>query len=184
VVLVPVLLAALLVLLAVRETGAPSRWARSVVPKIVTARIQGQREIFHTSTLGWRLRVYECALDLIRERPLAGWGLGGFAPECERRDGITRNHAHNVVLQLASELGLPFTLGAAAWMLWLLICAGRRLATEEASELRMYRLGFFLIVLATFIASQTALALFHDTRLEIVFWTALAGVAAPFGADG
>jgi O-antigen ligase len=182
-VLLPTLVVSALLLFSIRDLGPPSRLARAIVPEIVSTRLAAKPEArYRTTPTTWRLAVWRCASDLIREKPLTGWGIGAFAPECEARDHQTRNHAHNAFLQLASELGLPFAMGVAAWMLWLVIVAGRRLVAEEASEARLYRVGFFLIVVATVVASQTELALLHDTRLEIIFWTALAALRAPLCA--
>jgi len=63
-----------------------------------------------------RTRIYACALNLIEERPLAGWGLGSFDAVSQRaqlpdpteiRRMRTPIHAHNDALQILAELGIP-----------------------------------------------------------------------------
>jgi O-antigen ligase len=56
-----------------------------------------------------RLPIYNCAVKLTLQKPLFGWGLGRFSPECIKMTNLYLMHSHNIVLQLASELGLLLT---------------------------------------------------------------------------
>lgn len=71
---------------------------------------------------GGRLELWGDTLRLIRERPLAGAGLGAFAAAYTKVQTVDVNarvdYAHNDYLQLAAELGLP-----AALLFWGLIFA-------------------------------------------------------------
>lgn len=65
----------------------------------------------------FRRNVLQSALDMIRERPLAGFGMGNFPtayPAYARFDDGTRvNHAHNEWAEWAAEGGLPMALAMA-----------------------------------------------------------------------
>jgi len=101
--LLPLAVGLSLVLLAAHDFGPWTARARVVVPDVIWQRIEGGDPETVASDMPWRLRAFSCAAELIREKPLTGWGLGGYAPECERRLGVTLNHAHNVELQLKDE---------------------------------------------------------------------------------
>lgn len=61
-------------------------------------------------TLDWRTRVWEPALHIFAERPLTGYGLFTFGAHWPRFASIPpeqfHNHAHNIFLHVATELGL------------------------------------------------------------------------------
>ncbi len=69
-----------------------------------------------TTKVESRYFLYEKAWKMIRERPVTGFGIGSFylqsprfgAPDKDPR-ASSPDFAHNVVLQLAAELGLPVT---------------------------------------------------------------------------
>ena len=83
-----------------------------------------------------RFRLWKHALTLIAQQPWlgVGWGQYGFAyaltPMADRQPRFD-DHAHNLVLQLAAELGIPLALVILVLLgvaLWLAIRNVRRLA--------------------------------------------------------
>jgi O-antigen ligase len=62
-----------------------------------------------TYTAGRRLTLYRWALEMFAEKPLAGWGLGGWSYYALDRD--IPAYPHNLVLEIAAEEGV---LGLAA----------------------------------------------------------------------
>lgn len=67
----------------------------------------------HSSSMGTRLVLAHNALELIKLKPLLGWGTGAFpaayssyAPEAQVKD-VVRANPHNQYLLTWSELGLP-----------------------------------------------------------------------------
>ncbi len=86
------------------------------------AKLPEQENLSGNSEAGGRLAVWVDTLQLIRERPQAGVGLGAFAAAYTRVQTVDVNarvdYAHNDYLQLAAELGLP-----AALLFWAMIFA-------------------------------------------------------------
>lgn len=80
----------------------------------------------HSDISGSRFPVWRDTLVLLREHGLAGVGWGGFNfawsfSEIPGRHPVQFSHTHNLVLQLAVELGLPaavLVLAVPAWAAW------------------------------------------------------------------
>lgn len=172
-VLVPVMLCCVLVVLAASDSGWITRVSRSVVPTVVWGRIVGRPDL-RISPASWRVEVFSCGLDLTVERPLMGWGIGNMAPECEERLGHVVNHAHNVFLQMTSELGIPFALIFSAMMGFVFLASGREISRLTPPGLKLTRWGLYLMAVAVVLLSQISLAVMHSTRLEMIFWLSLA----------
>lgn len=78
--------------------------------------------------VGLRTELYAAAAQLFAEKPLTGHGLFTYGRELVRLPGIEpdkpHSHAHNIILQIAAETGLPglaalaVTLVAAARSVW------------------------------------------------------------------
>lgn len=69
-----------------------------------------------------RLEILQSALDMVRQRPLTGFGLGNFRtvyPEYSRIDpGVLVNEAHNDWAQWAAEGGIPAALAMLLFAVW------------------------------------------------------------------
>jgi hypothetical protein len=179
-----------LVFLSVRDLGPPTRAAREIVPEIVWERIAGTDKV-RPSPLSARVDIWECGLRLVREQPLTGIGLGRLGPECEARVQAGSpywrvpagfiNHAHNVFIQTAADLGLPFTVLLTMWILWIVKGTIPGLARAPTGDDRTLRVGILLIVGGVLAVSQLNLAVAHDFGLEAVFCAGLAILASPLG---
>jgi O-antigen ligase len=89
-----------------------------------------------------RYLIWQSAVEMIRERPLTGWGIGAFGTAYVRFkspvfDNVTQYYAHNDYLQITAELGLPglvcviWLIGTAVWMTGRAWRAHRRTADTE-----------------------------------------------------
>ncbi|NJM58429.1 MAG: polymerase [Synechococcales cyanobacterium RU_4_20] len=56
-----------------------------------------------------RITQWRFTLDLMRQRPLQGWGLRNFTPLYEAHTQVWMGHPHNLFLMLGAEIGLPLT---------------------------------------------------------------------------
>jgi len=173
-IMVPLLLVLLLVGVAVVDLGTPTAAARLIVPKIVWGRIIGLPEL-KPSRLSWRAEVFATALDMIAERPWAGWGIGGFTPEAELRTGFPKvNHAHNIFLQLATETGIPFTVFFSGVVGAVFLSAGRRLRSLPRDPWRSVLGALYMAAVAMVLLHQLSLTMLHSNQLEMLFWWCLA----------
>lgn len=75
---------------------------------------------------------WEAGVDRTRERPLTGYGLGGYFIEGYSLPG-SGTYAHNLILELTSETGIPFTIAILGPALMFLL---RRRRWLRASRLR------------------------------------------------
>ena len=124
-----------------------------------------------TYTAGRRLTLYRWALEMFAEKPLAGWGLGGWSYYALDRD--IPAYPHNLVLEIAAEEGV---LGLAA--------LGSLLLTVSLALRRIWRsspdLSFIAPVFAfSLLATMTS----GDINVNRPLWLwcgvifALAGIA-------
>lgn len=128
-----------------------------------------------------RIATWAIALDLIRERPWLGWGLGNFKLLFPARTFDPVNypkmfHPHNIWLMLATETGLILTalitlfvgyLCYRATRIWL----SRSLSPSDNGILLAYLLGFLgCLLYALFDVTL------YDGRIHLLNWLMLAGL--------
>lgn len=108
--------------------------------------------------LAGREKIYPAAIDMVRERPLLGWGPVGNQAEIARRvDELEegRRDAHNLVLELLTTTGL---VGAVPFLIGLGLCVanGVRARHGPAGVLPVAVLVAVLVgtVMGTWIASK------------------------------
>lgn len=171
-------LAAALFVLAIAPLGRASHLTHEILPPVLATRLSNL-DALRGGPVRWRLGVFDCAAQLVRERPWAGSGIGAMAPECEGRLGHVVNHAHNYPLQLAAEIGVP----AATVFLFVLIAPlaaflQRWLARQERGVPLLF-LGVWSIAVVVDLLSLFSLPVLHVNRFNMIFWWAH-GVIAPY----
>ena len=138
-------------------------------------------QIFDLETNIGRNQIWQANLDMVKERPLFGWGYGNYRkfrdPYYERYPGAdTTAHAHNNFLQMWVDAGL---VGLAAFLLlcWMILKAGwqaYQLLPAVAEPQRSLALGGVLSILSFLLGGLTQYN-FGDAEVVIVFW-AITGV--------
>jgi O-antigen ligase len=118
-----------------------------------------------------RTRLWAGALTILRERPLTGYG---YAVVWGRLDATLLPHvavtahrsagsAHNEILHVATELGIPAAIVACVYLFWALTNAAR-LFEREASTFAFFAVGLLV---------GTAVIAFAETyllRIHSFFW--------------
>ena len=121
-----------------------------------------------------RVAAWQIALDLIRQRPLTGWGLGGFSHQYVPFSVTGHErlfHPHNLWLYLACDTGTP-TMLLFCWVVGRTYVAGiRRLRLTPSPALLGYLLGFTGCIL--FALFDVTL---FDARINVLSWFILAGL--------
>lgn len=122
-----------------------------------------------------RVAAWQIALDLIQQRPLVGWGLGGFSHQYVPFSVTNHErlfHPHNLWLYLACDTGIP-TMLLFCWVVGRTYAAGiRRLLAERCNPpLLAYSLGFTGCILF----GLFDVTLF-DARINVLSWFLLAGI--------
>ncbi|NEO32404.1 MAG: O-antigen ligase family protein [Symploca sp. SIO3C6] len=148
---------------------------RRIIPTMLWSRLSNMS----ISTENKRIEFYQCTIDLIREKPWMGWAIGNMPQECERRLGTQTygvNHAHNIFLQLASEIGIPFTLVLSGVIGYIVFVSIRKLVnySSEYKGEKYIIFGFLVAAISGIIMSCFALAILHSYRLISLFCICLA----------
>lgn len=133
-----------------------------------------------------RSHIWQANLDMIKERPLLGWGYGNYKkfrdPYYQRYpEADTTAHAHNNFLQIGVEGGL-LGLGAFVYLFWVILREGwqaYRLLPAAAEPLRSIMLGGVLGIVGFLLGGLTQYN-FGDAEVVILLW-ATAGVAMRVG---
>lgn len=147
--------------------------ARSLFPKALSIRMdQG----FIINVDEERRAIYNCAVQLIRERPLEGWGLGMFTSECSKRVGHWVCSAHDIFLQLAAEIGIPFTVLIVCLFGYIFFLTTYNLLKKGHGWNidNILDKGFLIAVITVFLMQVFDLALLMTYRLHFVFWICFA----------
>jgi hypothetical protein len=128
-----------------------------------------------------RSQIWLANIDMIKERPLLGWGYGNYkkfrAVYYQRHpQANTTAHAHNNFLQMWVDIGLV-GLAAFLWLFWSILLRGwrayRRLP-PKAEHLRTIALGGMLSIVGFLVGGLTQYN-FGDAEVVIVMW-AMAGL--------
>ncbi len=116
------------------------------------------------SSWGIRFRMYSETLDMIRERPVMGWGVGGWNTEWKRRvDGplATVNMPHNDFLWMGAQTGVPGMLA-----LFLLVAAGLPTAWRRHDK----RGRMAVVALLTMLMAMATNSALRDAAIGLSLW--------------
>ncbi|MFH0788705.1 MAG: O-antigen ligase family protein [Pseudomonadota bacterium] len=158
----------LVTLFALFNLFFPTPIAKYFLPDALSAKLtvfSSDREIF-----------YKFAWDLIKKKPLVGWGIGMFPHLVSSKLWYQVLHTHSIFFQLAIEIGLPFAIGVLGLLLLLIISTGKRVARMESSFQRKEILdrGLLIACIVIFLMQFFDLALLMTYRLNFLFWLCLA----------
>ncbi|MEN9203646.1 MAG: O-antigen ligase family protein [Thermostichus sp. DG02_3_bins_51] len=147
---------------------------RAVVPRLIWSRLADtfDPQATYFSSTANRLHAWRFALQMVRERPLTGWGWQSFADLYHaQHPPELLGHCHNMYLHLAAEGGIPLLLGyllLGGWILWRGLKAWRR--SQEGVLLGI------LLALAAFLASGLLDVVILDGRIHLLVTLLLGAV--------
>jgi O-antigen ligase len=133
-------------------------------------------------SLGWRVEMWKGAWQLIRERPLFGWGIGTFPLEQTRTVPFAKplesvlhagptlqEEAHNEYLQTAAEMGL-LGLGLYLWILGAFFVYGIRALRRNERGLRYLVLMGCLAAIAGQAVDALSNPAWRFADVSFLFW--------------
>jgi O-Antigen ligase len=144
--------------------------------------IGGRTQLLGTWTDESRLLIWRIAIEMIRDRPLFGWGLGNYKFQYPQRIvGLNAQetyvgHPHNLWLMLGCEAGLLVAIALTIWVGMICFRAVKQLAQAPGSDRAMI-LGYLAAFWGCMAFSLFDVPLF-DARLNAIGWLLLAGLWA------
>ena len=132
------------------------------------------RTIFDFEANIGRTQIWQANLDMIKERPLTGWGYGNYKqfrgtyyqryPKADRH-----GHAHNNFIQMWVDTGL-LGLAAFVFLLWSILRLGwRAVAAQRAGPLHGPSLGIWLGLVGFLLGGLTQYN-WGDAEVALVWW--------------
>ena len=150
-------------------------WLRKIVPVFLWGRLSDQMYPDRpVETL--RITQWQFCWDLIKDRPLIGWGLRNFTPLYEAKMNVWFGHPHSLFLMLAVETGIAATLLLSAIVAWVMVKSV--LLLQNWSFQNGDRTIFFsyLIAFTGCILFNLVDVTIFDLRINIIAWILLAAL--------
>ena len=124
-----------------------------------------------------RVEIFTIAAKLISENPILGWGASTFPIMYKVEGGLqSAQHAHNIILELAFNYGLPLSLLLSGFVFVLLLRSFKLLDKKNTyySEFLIDRcwLSASIVVVVSHLFDIT----YFDGRISILIWILLAGL--------
>jgi O-antigen ligase len=146
------------------------------------AEFSRQERLDHVTSVGIRTVIWRLTAQLIEERPLLGWGTGGFKPAYAQRAAATQtawratpvDEPHNQYLSIQVQAGVLGTLAFA----WFLLAAWRQPAP---TPYRIFALAILAAWATTSLANSHFESFTESHMIAILLGCLLAREDAPTG---
>jgi O-antigen ligase len=150
-----------------------SSWFRRIVPRMIWARIND--EMFERPDASLRTTQWHFAWDMIKQRPLTGWGLRNFSALYQDQMHFFVGHPHNLPLMLSAEMGVPATLLFYGLVGWIVYSGVEWIRGSDDRGDRAIVLTYVVAFMACTLFSLLDVTLF-DARINTLQWLLLAGI--------
>ena len=147
---------------------------RKVVPSFFWARLSDRDYQRPVETL--RITLWEFCWDLIKQRPLFGWGLRNFTPLYEAKTNFWFGHPHNLFLMLGAETGIIAVL--------LIICIVGSIMAQGVKLLLDWSTDDSRLIFFSYLVTFTCCILFNlfdvtifDLRVNVIGWVLLSAIS-------
>ena len=158
------------------------QWLRVVIPAFFWARLTDQLFPNRPQAL-LRITQWQFAWSLTQRRPWLGWGLRNFSSLYEAQMHVSFNHPHNLLLMLAVETGIPFTILFCGWVVWAIVPSLQlwrnwQVIAPASGQMLQDRLIFFsyLIAVLACVLFNTVDVTVFDARVNSLGWLLLAAI--------
>jgi O-antigen ligase len=147
---------------------------RRVVPTFIWIRLSDQAYERPVETL--RLTQWQFCWDLIKERPIFGWGLRNFTPLYEAKMNLWLGHPHNLFLMFGAETGIISLLLFLAIIAVIMFPAAKLFLTWSSAESDLILFSYLVAFLAYILFNLTDVTVF-DLRVNTIAWILLAAMS-------
>ena len=147
---------------------------RQVVPTFIWTRLSDSAYDRPVETL--RVTQWQFCWDLIKERPLFGWGLRNFTPLYEAKMNLWLGHPHNLFLMLGAEVGIIALLIFVGIITAIAALACKLLASWSYKESSLIFFSY-LIAFSAYILFNLADVSIFDLRINTIGWILLAAIS-------
>ena len=148
---------------------------RKIVPSFIWQRFSDQAYPDRPlSTL--RVTQWNFCLDLIKERPLFGWGLRNFTVLYEEKTATYLGHPHNFYLMLGAETGLLNLAILSVTIAWILVRGVQTFRHLKTQQEPILYFSLLMIMGAYLLYNFLDVNLF-DLRLNTMAWLVLAAIS-------
>ncbi|MEB3224542.1 MAG: O-antigen ligase family protein [Synechococcus sp.] len=147
---------------------------RQIVPYYFWGRLSDQM-YSGRDTGDLRVTQWQFVLDMIRQRPITGWGMRSFTPSYEVAMNRWLGHPHNLYLMLTSEIGIPFAallIGTIGWIYAQGVLAWQKIKARGDRLL----LFSYLMAFGGYVLFNTLDVTVLDLRLNLFAWLLLSGI--------
>ena len=122
-----------------------------------------------------RLIIFENALNLIKSKPLIGYGASSFATLYFLNTGRSTSHSHNILMDLALNYGLAISILIGSFVIKLIFDSFNKIYRHKKEESPFFDKAWWaagLIMMISHLYDNT----YYDLRISISCWVILAGL--------
>ncbi len=151
-------------------------WWRKIVPAFLWGRLSDQMYPDRpVETL--RITQWQFCWDLIKDRPLIGWGLRNFTPLYEAKMNVWFGHPHSLFLMLAVEIGILATLLLSAIVAWVMVKGILLLQNWSLKNGDRTILFSYLVAFTGCILFNSVDVTIFDLRVNIITWILFSAIS-------
>ena len=147
---------------------------RQVVPTFIWTRLSDSAYDRPVETL--RVTQWQFCWDLIKERPLFGWGLRNFTTLYEAKMNLWLGHPHNLFLMLGAEAGIVALLLFMGIIAAIAFKACKLLAIWSDKESSLIFFSYLVAFSACILFNLADVSIF-DLRINTIGWILLAAIS-------
>ena len=147
---------------------------RQVVPNFIWTRLSDSAYERPVETL--RVTQWQFCWDLIKERPLFGWGLRNFTTLYEAKMNLWLGHPHNLFLMLGAEVGIVALLLFMGVIAAIAFQACKLLTIWSSKESSLIFFSYLIAFFGCILFNLADVSIF-DLRINTIGWILLAAIS-------
>jgi len=147
---------------------------RTIVPAFFWERLSDTAYNRPIETL--RMTQWQFCWDLVKQRPLLGWGLRNFSPLYEAKMNYWFGHPHSLFLMFAAETGIIATSVLIAIVAWIMYRASLLLIHWSDQNSKLIYFSYLVAFYNCILFNLLDVTIF-DLRVNTIGWILLAAIS-------